>query len=396
MIMLLSILFLILTLSIWKIKKIDLAYVAFIYVSLWVFSALIFSYISGFYISLNAFMSHIVLIFFFTIPRFFISSNMSKIKIIVNDPRYFLISFNIIGAVGLCFHMAQFGFNFKIIELTKMASEARYDGSGVSIWQVISSSFLYANCFIIGFVREQSLKNNFSNLITLLLIILSAVITSSKASMLFSLSFYISGLFVFKMIINANLSNRMKFGLAKKGLLITFSVISLSMALQMLRYGSDISSLAYIFDKIIVYTFGQFSAYSIWFDNASLSELTTIPFYSIFTGFFSKLFFLDRTAGFYDSFTYISPDAYTNVFTLSRFLISDFTFFGACILLFFLGVIYAVSTRVKGYIYLKVVLYTAFSIEMLFGFSTSILSYNNVLLTLLLIYIFCKVKLSSQ
>jgi len=277
-----------------------------------------------------------------------------------------------------------------------MASEARYDGSGVSIWQVISSSFLYANCFIIGFVREQSLKNNFSNLITLLLIILSAVITSSKASMLFSLSFYISGLFVFKMIINANLSNRMKFGLAKKGLLITFSVISLSMALQMLRYGSDISSLAYIFDKIIVYTFGQFSAYSIWFDNASLSELTTIPFYSIFTGFFSKLFFLDRTAGFYDSFTYISPDAYTNVFTLSRFLISDFTFFGACILLFFLGVIYAVSTRVKGYIYLKVVLYTAFSIEMLFGFSTSILSYNNVLLTLLLIYIFCKVKLSSQ
>jgi len=104
MIMLLSILFLILTLSIWKIKKIDLAYVAFIYVSLWVFSALIFSYISGFYISLNAFMSHIVLIFFFTIPRFFISSNMSKIKIIVNDPRYFLISFNIIGAVGLCFH----------------------------------------------------------------------------------------------------------------------------------------------------------------------------------------------------------------------------------------------------------------------------------------------------
>ncbi|RZR23062.1 hypothetical protein D8T64_06485 [Vibrio vulnificus] len=142
------------------------------------------------------------------------------------------------------------------------------------------------------------------------------------------------------------------------------------------------------FDKIVIYSFGQFSAYSIWFDENNINILSDFPGYGILTGVFSKILGFERISGFYDDFTYISTDAYTNVFTLSRFLISDFTFVGSCVVLFFIGLLYEIFHIVKIPIGIKVLFFSLLSIEIIFGFSTSILSYNNVLLSLLLIMLF--------
>ncbi|EGR2378391.1 oligosaccharide repeat unit polymerase, partial [Vibrio parahaemolyticus] len=195
-----------------------------------------------------------------------------------------------------------------------------------------------------------------------------------------SLTFFISGYLVRNLILDSRIGISGKVFILKKIAITIILVFLVAIFLQVVRYGGDSTMIEMAFNKILIYAFGQFSAYSVWFDNNYLNIVDTIPGYGVFTGVVSKIFDFDRVSGFYDSFTYISNEDYTNVFTLSRFLITDFTIYGACAFLFFLGVLYEVITRLKGVFGLKIFFLLSFSVEIIFGFSTSILSYNNVIL----------------
>jgi oligosaccharide repeat unit polymerase len=374
-------------------KSFEIDEIAILYVSVWVLSSAVVSIFQGYYISTVASLSHIAIVLFFLLPKLLLSPKfiyrVNK-HITINNNTKILLLFNVIGMVGLLFHVAQFGFSLNIIELSKMASESRYNGDGVSIIQILSSSFLFVNCFIYGISNFEIDKSKIHRFSTLFLIVFSAVLTSSKATLLFSLTFYLAGISVYFILTGQKISLRSKIMFGKYTVVMLLIVVCLTMSLQVLRYGGDLSSLNYAFEKITIYTFGQFSAYSIWFDKADLFEISNLPGYGLFTGIYTKIFGTARVSGFYDTFTYISHDAYTNVFTLSRFLIADFTLLGTFMFMFFIGGVYRASLFINKFNHLKIPLYTAVVVEMIFGFSTSILSYNNVLLSLFIIYFFAK------
>ncbi|ENI4486272.1 oligosaccharide repeat unit polymerase [Vibrio fluvialis] len=382
------ILLLILTFLLFKIQTYSLTVLGFFYVTSWTFLSLIICLIQGYYVSVMAFFSHILLAFSFFIPSMVLNKRLKPAKIVAYNTFSYTMMFNAIGFIGLIFHVSQFGFSLNVLELGKLASDSRYSGEGVSIFQIIGSSFLFVNAFIFSFLDKLNKKVLISISLTLILIIMTAVLTSSKASLLMSLTFFLSGYIVRGILENKVILFSDKANILKKSMYIISVVIPFSVILQVIRYGGDSSMLDVAIDKIVIYGFGQFSAYSVWFDENNINLIDGLPGYGIFTGIFSKLFDFERISGFYDTFTYISSDAYTNVFTLSRFLISDFTFVGACIILFWLGILYEVFYMVKMPIGLKVFFFSSLSIEIIFGFSTSILSYNNVLLSLLLIMLF--------
>lgn len=371
-----------------RIRTYRLTTLGFFYVVIWTFLSLIICLIQGYYVSVLAFASHVLLAFSFFIPSVIVNRKTRCYKIVINNVFIYTIAFNIIGFIGLVSHVSQFGFKLELLEVGKLASESRYSGEGVSMLQVIGSSFLFVNAFIFSFSDSLNRKVLISSLITLILIVMIAILTSSKASLLMSLTFYLSGYIIKGILGNKVILISEKTNIIRKLLLIIFVVVSFSVILQLIRYGGDSSMLDIALEKIIIYAFGQFSSYSVWFDESNVNLLSGIPGYGIFTGIFAKIFGFERISGFYDSFTYISGDSYTNVFTLSRFLISDFTFIGACIFLFWVGILYEFVSIAKIPIGVKVFFLSLLSIEIIFGFSTSILSYNNVLFSLTLIMIF--------
>ncbi|EGQ8492749.1 oligosaccharide repeat unit polymerase [Vibrio cholerae] len=384
---LISLIFFVLAFSLIFVNSYNLTSLSLLYVVVWVFVSLLVSYVQGYYIGGFSFLTHIILAFFFFIPRvFFLNSSIAKTNKLECKDRYFYsMFFNLVGLIGLYFHVAQFGFSIGILELAKMASESRYNGEGVSIFQILGSSFLFANSFIFGFFSAKNTKEKVSLFSCLILVVFTAVLTSSKASFLMSLTFFISGYLIRNLILDNKVGIAGKVFIIKKMLLTLVLVFLVAIFLQVARYGGDSTMIEMAFNKILIYAFGQFSAYSVWFDNNYLNVVGTIPGHGIFTGVVSKLFNFDRVAGFYDSFTFISNEHYTNVFTLSRFLITDFTIYGACVFLFFLGVVYEVIIRIKGALGLKIFFLLSFSVEIIFGFSTSILSYNNVILAIVLV-----------
>ncbi|EGQ7993261.1 oligosaccharide repeat unit polymerase [Vibrio vulnificus] len=370
------------------IRTYSLTMLGFFYVASWTLLSLMVCIIQGYYVSTLAFASHIVLAFSFFLPSMVFRNKKMDVKVVIYNIFLYSMLFNALGLLGLISHVSQFGFSLNFLELGKLASESRYSGESVSLLQVLGSSFLFVNSFIFGFLERLNRKLLTSILTTLTLIIMTAILTSSKASLLMSLAFSLSGYIVRNLLENKLILFSGKVNIAKKIIYILSSVIIFSVILQIIRYGGDSSMFKLAFDKIVIYSFGQFSAYSIWFDENNINILSDFPGYGILTGVFSKILGFERISGFYDDFTYISTDAYTNVFTLSRFLISDFTFVGSCVVLFFIGLLYEIFHIVKIPIGIKVLFFSLLSIEIIFGFSTSILSYNNVLLSLLLIMLF--------
>ncbi|MUJ37284.1 O-antigen polymerase [Aliivibrio fischeri] len=236
---------------------------------------------------------------------------------------------------------------------------------------------------MIGFSSKGNI-NRLHKIFSILLILLLAVFTSSKANLIISFTFFIAGFFNKLVLTGFVFSYAKKMKLLINSLLIFVSSFSFLILIQTLRYGIDNFSFA-IVDRMLVYAFGQFSAFSVWFDQDISAQLDLGLGYGLFTGFYSRVFGIERIFGFYDTFTYISETDYTNVFSLSRLIITDFTFLGGCIFLFMVGLVWRIIYSSSTNILLLIFFLTCISIETFFGFVTSILSYNNVILAVLLI-----------
>jgi oligosaccharide repeat unit polymerase len=99
------------------------------------------------------------------------------------------------------------------------------------------------------------------------------------------------------------------------------------------------------------YAFGSISGFSVFWDQYSLDTDLTLGLYS-FSSLFELLGIKKLAAGFYDDYLFISNSGneQTNVYTLFRSLIEDFSVPGAFIYMFILGVIfsYAFKYAIKG------------------------------------------------
>ncbi len=96
--------------------------------------------------------------------------------------------------------------------------------------------------------------------ITVFLVLLTAILTSSKASFLFSLAFYLTG-FISKIILNKQLiSLRYKKSIFYKVIILFSIVIGFSVVVQLFRYGFKLDQIYSVIDKVSIYIFGQYAA----------------------------------------------------------------------------------------------------------------------------------------
>ncbi|WP_305461461.1 hypothetical protein [Photobacterium leiognathi] len=71
----------------------------------------------------------------------------------------------------------------------------------------------------------------------------------------------------------------------------------------------------------------------------------SIPGYGIFTGLYSFLLDIKRESGFYDEMIYVTETQWTNVFTLTRFIIHEFGIVGGATMMVVLGTTYSIFNR---------------------------------------------------
>ncbi|MCD9490696.1 oligosaccharide repeat unit polymerase [Photobacterium phosphoreum] len=370
-----------------------------LYVINWVFISLNVSLIFGYYISIISLFVPILFCLVFISPfyivRFFLNDNIRSVSYstVYNNKilSKYITVINIIGIVGIMSQINQFGFGLSISEIAIMTSEARYANENVNKIQILANGFIFALFFIYGFMGVE-IKNHKKGLfLSILIILMISIVTSSKAALIMCIAFYITGLILINVFSKSIINLKHKIKLIIYFLLSLIIILLVSIIIQIFRYGTnlDISTIIYNSDKIFIYAFGQFSAFGVWFDN-NINYIDNITYGNgLFTGIYSLIFGHQRVAGYYDTFTYIAVDKYTNVFTLSRFIIQDFTMLGAFLFLFFCGFISSIiKFFFSRYVNFLIIYFSVLLVEVIFGFSTSILSYNVVLFSFLIIYVF--------
>ena len=156
--------------------------------------------------------------------------------------------------------------------------------------------------------------------------------------------------------------------------------------IQWLRQGMDTIIIDLLFDRIRAYFFGYLAAFTQWF-NSSV-ELNFSAGFITFAGPYNLIGIIDRPLGFYDSIQ-ITKGVTTNIFTVFRGIITDFSMSGSLIIAFIFGFILQSIFQRKNTTSLKGTL----PISMFYAFTLyspliSIFHYNSILFSWFILLIF--------
>ena len=110
-------------------------------------------------------------------------------------------------------------------------------------------------------------------------------------------------------------------------------------AIQWLREGLNEIYFELMVEKLRAYFFGYLSAFTNWFESCDVLTIKTTL--STFAGPLSLFGILDRELGFYDTIN-INNYVSTNIYTIFRSIVSDFTIPGSILIFFILGVFFSI------------------------------------------------------
>jgi oligosaccharide repeat unit polymerase len=142
----------------------------------------------------------------------------------------------------------------------------------------------------------------------------------------------------------------------------------------------ELYELKRVTNHLRIWFFGNLSGFSNWFDNFSFFDQKPAWGQYTFGGIFEVLGLYTRPLGTFD-YTYISENfSKTNIYTIFRFLIEDFTIWGTFVIFFLTGFVAKLSYQIlmsnRNLIFAGVVslLYTI----IFWSFATSIIMYNAI------------------
>ena len=115
-------------------------------------------------------------------------------------------------------------------------------------------------------------------------------------------------------------------------------------AIQWLREGLNEIYFELMVEKLRAYFFGYLSAFTNWFESCDVLTIKTTL--STFAGPLSLFGILDRELGFYDTIN-INNYVSTNIYTIFRSIVSDFTIPGSILIFFILGVFFQLEFQKK-------------------------------------------------
>lgn len=301
----------------------------------------------------------------------------------------------ILNIIGLIYLARYFGFSisnfFNISSLmSKMnaISHMRYsdDSEFLPLITRIINIFVYSSCAYSGFFTVKKFKKEY--LYNIILVFFQTLLTNSKATLVFGVAFYASGFLVGTSFFN----KKINFKKILIFLVVAIVVILFVTEINYLRHSGNFL-FSEEFNKIITsYFIGPFSAFSIWFDN-SRTELLDFGS-NTFSSIFRLLGISSQKHGEFVNISGVS----TNVYTIFKHLINDFSLFGTYIYSIIIGGLSAIIDnkvihKKRGFIGIDIVIIAT----ILISFFSSLFRYTiNVIVCVVIIAAALPIKLNSK
>ncbi len=284
-----------------------------------------------------------------------ISGNVSTVII---KRMYQLTSLlTIVSAIGVAFLVSvgikMFGLSFSIDELLSMGhlfSVLRYNEEGLSdpLLVKIFQCWIFPASLLGGlsFSFAKSFREKVMCIMPFFISLLSGMIVAARAGIVYVMILWLSGFLSVKVYMSHGKYKVVQF---KSVLLLVTGVallVLIFVSLQWLRGGAIDTIDSSFLNHMKVGAFGSLAAFTTWF-NFQESIGLTLGAYT-FPGPFDFLGLAEREGGVYIIPIYFESGGSTNIYTLFRGLIEDFSLPGAIVLSFFAGLITSISYRKCG------------------------------------------------
>lgn len=300
--------------------------------------------------------------------------------------RFIIFIFSFLGLSAVIIQLQYLDIHIENIKdvfyAANQISLIRYAG-GVDMpkYGLFLMAFLYSAGFLGGIYYgiSKGWANKIFSLLPFSVIIIFTIINSAKAGLLFLTVIWISGYFsiyVYKK--QGEIKNAGKL-IIRACVISVILICSIPITLA-LRGGNMNSDINLVSHRTLSY-FGSFNAFSIWYDSYKHDRITGTKYtFSGINNFFEN----NREQGLYGTNNaeigkYDNVPIQTNVYTMARGLIEDFTLFGAMTIMLFVGfVIQYLYLQVKKRKIWPMSFLALFYSVLLMCFTLNILNYNTI------------------
>lgn len=248
----------------------------------------------------------------------------------------------ILNAASVFYLAHKFGFSAGSFDdaeslMTQMnsISSSRYSGGDyyLPIFNRLVNTLVYAACGLEGyFICRKKNKLFFLNL---LLLMGQTIITNTKATIVFGLAFWMGGYLTGYHFFDKKIA-------IKKVLLVLSAIIGFLAFTIVVNYYRHLGSftLKEEMEKVLTaYVIGPYSAFSMWFSSNPRPPLDMGM--NTFSCVFQWMGVSQHQNGEFIS----SDDVVTNVYTIFKHLINDYSYVGAVVFIGFVGLLAAISER---------------------------------------------------
>ena len=261
-----------------------------------------------------------------------------------------IVLFCLITIVGiiilLLFGIKRYELNINIFSLISLPSQF-YDDRDAGIllipWYIrYLTYFIMPSSLLSGIlVPFQQYPRKIICHLPIILAILIGMVYTTRATILFSIILFLSGIFSSYIILKKD----DKIFLNTKSFFASVSIFSFLVFswifLQWLRGGADSDFLLYpIINTIKSAVLGSTTVFTTWLQNYKQHSLA-FGLYT-FAGPMDIIGLNERQLGFYTEFVSL-PNGYSNIYTAFRGLIHDFTLIGSLLICFFIGILSQLS-----------------------------------------------------
>ena len=212
-----------------------------------------------------------------------------------------------------------------------------------------------------------------------------AAVETTRSSIYFPIVLMVCSFLVAQVLVHQSLAALIS---VKRGLVVgaaTLFVVPLSIWLQVARYGYSLDNayqLAEVSSRFRISSFGYLSVFTRWFDISGMAPRELSLGTLTFAGLFDALGIQPRLAGLYAQSVYLGDSGVSsNIYTIFRGLIQDFSPAGALLFLLVIGMVATVGfVRVQTSDPRFAPILVAFYAATLWSFIVDIFAYNTILL----------------
>lgn len=308
-----------------------------------------------------------------------------------------------IGLLSFILYLSRNGYSLTdlfnlsgLLELNASSAYNRYYGTGGgAFYDKFLLPFIYLAPAVGGMmvVFDKSLKSKRLSAMSLFPLLLNLVVTNTKAGLIIGIITWFSSWVVTSIAFNGK--PQVNFKLIYKSFVTFIFIIMIFIFSMLARIGSFTGEvLLIVLNKFQIYLFGYSVSFSTWLDSLYNSNMKYLLGERTFGGLFDLLGLGERLQGVYKDIIYFKKGS-TNIFTMHRGLIEDYSLFGA--ILFFLIIGFTSSFIYRKLTFSKpiyIVMLCSYYMFVIYGIIISVLTYNSIIASLFLyvIHLYLAIK----